>query len=74
MAEHVRSGLRTLKAEGLGSSATPVRALLLPDGPNMAAGEITDKGYLNQRLALQRRADDVTALYAVPADPRVIRP
>jgi feruloyl-CoA synthase len=74
MAEHVRSGLRALKAEGLGSSATPVRALLLPDGPNMAAGEITDKGYLNQRLALQRRADDVAALYATPADPRVIRP
>ena len=23
---------------------------------------------------LQRRADDVAALYAVPADPRVIRP
>jgi feruloyl-CoA synthase len=74
MAEHVRAGLRALKAEGLGSSATPVRALLLPDGPNMAAGEITDKGYLNQRLALQRRADDVAALYATPADPRVIRP
>ena len=74
MAEHVRDGLRALRAEGLGSSATPVRALLLPDGPSMAAGEITDKGYLNQRLALQRRADDVAALYAVPADPRVIRP
>jgi feruloyl-CoA synthase len=74
MAEHVRAGLRALKAEGLGSSATPVRALLLPDGPSMAAGEITDKGYLNQRLALQRRADDVAALYAVPADPRVLRP
>jgi feruloyl-CoA synthase len=74
MAEHVRAGLRALKAEGLGSSATPVRALLLPDGPSMAAGEITDKGYLNQRLTLQRRADDVAALYATPADGRVIRP
>jgi feruloyl-CoA synthase len=74
MAAHVQKGLRALKAEGLGSSATPVRALLLPDAPSMAAGEITDKGYLNQRLTLQRRADDVAALYASPADARVIRP
>ncbi|MGA1288801.1 MAG: feruloyl-CoA synthase [Rubrivivax sp.] len=74
MTDHVRAGLRALKAEGLGSSATPTRALLLPDGPSMAAGEITDKAYLNQRLTLQRRADDVAALYALPADPRVIRP
>jgi feruloyl-CoA synthase len=40
----------------------------------MAAGEITDKGYVNQRLTLQRRAAEVAALYASPADPRVIRP
>jgi feruloyl-CoA synthase len=39
----------------------------------MAAGEITDKGYINQRLTLQRRAADVDALYALPADPRVVR-
>jgi feruloyl-CoA synthase len=74
MTDHVRAGLHALKAEGLGSSATPTRALLLPDGPSMAAGEITDKAYLNQRLTLQRRADDVAALYALPADPCVIRP
>jgi feruloyl-CoA synthase len=51
----------------------PSVALLLPDAPNMAAGEITDKAYLNQRLTLQRRASDVEALYAAPADPRVIK-
>jgi feruloyl-CoA synthase len=39
----------------------------------MAAGEITDKGYLNQRLTLQRRVAEVQALYAMPGDPRVIR-
>ena len=74
IAEDVRLALRALKSEGGGSSQTPVRALLLPDAPSMAAGEITDKGYINQRLVLQRRAAEVEALYASPADPRVIRP
>jgi feruloyl-CoA synthase len=51
----------------------PARALLLPDAPSMAAGEITDKGYVNQRLTLQRRADEVQALHAQPAGERVIQ-
>jgi len=72
MADHVRHALRTLTAEGGGSSQAPVRALLLPDGPNAAAGEITDKGYLNQRLVLARRSADVEILYATPLDARVI--
>lgn len=74
IAEDVRQALRALRSEGGGSSQTPTRALLLPDAPSMAAGEITDKGYINQRLVLQRRAAEVEALYASPADPRVIRP
>ena len=71
--EQVLAGLRDLKAEGGGSSQVPAVALILPDAPNMAAGEITDKAYLNQRLTLQRRAADVEALYAMPADARVIK-
>jgi feruloyl-CoA synthase len=74
MAGYMQAGLRALKDEGAGSSQTPTRALLLPDGPSAAAGEITDKGYVNQRLVLTRRAAEVEALYATPADPRVIRP
>jgi feruloyl-CoA synthase len=73
IAGHVRSALRALKAEGGGSSQTPTRALLLPDGPSAAAGEITDKGYVNQRLVLSRRAADVATLYAAPLDARVIK-
>ena len=73
LAAQVRAGLRALKAEGGGSSQTPARVLLLPDAPSMAAGEITDKGYLNQRLTLQRRADDVSALYGAEPDARVVR-
>ena len=70
---HVLKGLQALRAEGGGSSQTPTRALVLADAPSMAAGEMTDKGYINQRLTLQRRAADVQALYAGPdADPRVL--
>ncbi|MDH4060346.1 MAG: feruloyl-CoA synthase [Aquincola sp.] len=71
--ERVRDALRALAAEAGGSSQAPSRALVLPDAPSMAAGEITDKGYINQRLTLQRRAAEVDALYALPPDPRVIR-
>ncbi len=72
LAAKLADGLRRLKAEGGGSSQTPARLLSLPDAPNATEGEITDKGYVNQRLVLSRRAADVQALYASPADPRVI--
>jgi feruloyl-CoA synthase len=73
LAVRIRDGLAALKAEGGGSSQTPTRALVLPDAPSMAAGEITDKGYVNQRLVLQRRAADVQALYSATPDARVIQ-
>jgi feruloyl-CoA synthase len=75
-AAKARAALKALKAEGGGSSQTPVRLLVLADTPNMAVGEITDKGYVNQRMVLTRRAADVQALYDnkphTPEDPRVI--
>ncbi|MCC2677190.1 MAG: AMP-dependent synthetase and ligase, partial [Ramlibacter sp.] len=48
------------------------RVLLLAEPPSMAAGEITDKGYINQRAVLQRRAALAARLYASPRDPEVI--
>jgi feruloyl-CoA synthase len=71
---HVRAALQALRDEGAGSSQTPGRALLMPDGPSAAAGEITGKGYVNQRLVLSRRAADVERLHAEPVDADVIRP
>ncbi len=50
------------------------RALLLADPPSLAAGEITDKGYVNQRAVLARRAHLVERLYADPPDPDLILP
>jgi feruloyl-CoA synthase len=66
------SALRTLLAEGGGSSQCPARVLWLAEAPNADAGEITDKGYVNQRAVLLRRAAEVEALYAAPPDGRVV--
>ena len=72
VAAQVLKALHEMRADG-GSSQCPTRALLLPDAPAMDAGEITDKGYVNQRAVLTRRAADVAALHSDSPDPRVIR-
>ena len=68
------SGVLAELNRGQGSSARIDRLLLLDEPPVLDAGEITDKGYVNQRVVLERRADLVAELYAVPDPPRVIRP
>jgi len=57
-----------------GSAGRIERLLLLDTPPSLDAGEITDKGYLNQRRCLECRADEVARLYADPAGPGVITP
>jgi len=47
-----------------GTSMRIARALVPAEPPSIDAGEITDKGYLNQRAILARRADRVAELYA----------
>lgn len=69
---HVASGLRELHRETPGSSAHAARALLLAEPPSIDAGEITDKGYINQRAVLVRRKACVDALYR-PDHPDAIR-
>jgi feruloyl-CoA synthase len=70
--EHTTSALRKLQAEGGGSSQLPKRVSWLTEPPNLDLGEITDKGYLNQRAVLQRRSADVASLYAAPMGAHVI--
>lgn len=72
LAAHVRRGLHALHDHAGGSSQAPTRALVLPDAPSMAAGEITDKGYINQRLTLARRAAAVQALHDEPPGAGVV--
>jgi feruloyl-CoA synthase len=70
--ERVRAGLAQLKAEGGGSSTYAACALFLPEPASLDAGEITDKGYVNQRAVLERRAEWVARLYAEPLPAAVI--
>ena len=51
---------------GAGSSARVRRAIVAAEPPSIDAGEITDKGYLNQRAVLERRVALVDRLYAEP--------
>ncbi len=57
-----------------GSADTIARVLILREPPSPEAGEITDKRSINQRLTMQRRADEVKLLYAPHPDSRVIEP
>jgi feruloyl-CoA synthase len=64
LAGRIAAALRELRAGGGGSSQVPARALLLAEPPSADAGEITDKGYINQGAVLRRRADAVRQLHA----------
>ena len=56
-------GLAGHNQENPGSSNRIARVLFLLQPPNVDAGEITDKGYISQRVVLERRADQVERLY-----------
>jgi feruloyl-CoA synthase len=59
----IAQGLAKLKAQGGGgSSGHATRALLLAEPASVDDGEITDKGYINQRAVLMRRAAAVAML------------
>ncbi len=55
-----------------GSSHRVARAIFLAEPPSIDKGEITDKGYINQRAVLKERAARVAELYAEPPGPDVI--
>ncbi len=61
---HVRRGLAALKANGSGSAGHAVAAYLMAEPASVDGGEITDKGYINQRAVIARRAKLVKALYS----------
>ena len=65
--ERLQAALAKLAAEG-GSSTHPRRLLVATEPPSIDANEITDKGYINQRAVLERRAALVAKLYAGGAE------
>jgi feruloyl-CoA synthase len=70
--EHVLAAIARWNADHPGSSQKIARVVLLPDAPSIDANEITDKGYINQRLALERRKADVERLFAAAPDGDVL--
>jgi feruloyl-CoA synthase len=69
---HVARALAQWNAAHPGSSERIARALLLADAPSIDGNEITDKGYINQRLALERRKAEVERAFAAQPDADVI--
>jgi feruloyl-CoA synthase len=70
--EEFRRRLMSLARQSTGSSTRICRAILMADPPSLDAGEMTDKGSINQRAVLSRRRDLVARLYADPAPADVI--
>jgi feruloyl-CoA synthase len=69
----MRAKLAAHAAAHAGSSTRVERAALLPSPPSLDAGEITDKGSINQRAVLRARAQLVAELYADDPPGHVIR-
>jgi feruloyl-CoA synthase len=68
----VEGTLDELGRGSTGSANRVARALITELPPSLEAGEITDKGSLNQRAVLKRRAELVDELYREPLSARVL--
>ena len=64
--------VRAFNGKEPGSSRRIKRFLVMTEPPSIDAGEITDKGYVNQRATLERRTDLVASLYTDPAPAGVV--
>jgi feruloyl-CoA synthase len=70
---HLAVALRRFNT-GRASSERVERLALLTEPPSVDQHEVSDKGTINQRVALGRRAADVEALYAATPGAEVIVP
>jgi feruloyl-CoA synthase len=70
----IAAGLARHNRSSPGSSTAVARALIDPEPPSPASGEVSDKGSLNQRLGLRNRGRLVEILFAEPPSPTVILP
>ncbi|UFZ01631.1 AMP-binding protein [Bradyrhizobium ontarionense] len=69
----VRRGLEAHNKECEGATSRRIgRAMLMVEPPSIDGHELTDKGYINQRAGLERRAALVARLYAAEPDSEVI--
>ncbi|WP_454621554.1 AMP-binding protein [Bradyrhizobium cenepequi] len=69
----LRRGLEAHNASVAGASSRRIsRAMLMVEPPSIDGNELTDKGYINQRAGLERRAALVERLYADEPEEDVI--
>ena len=64
--------LRRFNAGAKGGTGRIARALILDGAPDAASGELTDKGYINQALARERRPEELERLFADQPDAEVL--
>jgi len=67
----IQVGLERLNATAKGGGRV-ARALILDGAPDPASGELTDKGYINQALARDRRPGELERLFAELPDDGVM--
>jgi feruloyl-CoA synthase len=70
--EHVKLGLQDHNRHHPNPAARIARVLLQPIPPRADAGEITEKGYINQSRTQDLRKADVEKLYAAVPGPDII--
>ena len=70
--EEFRKRLSALARQSTGGSTRVCRLALMEEPPSLDAGEATDKGSINQRAVLGRRAALVDELYATPISDGII--
>jgi feruloyl-CoA synthase len=70
--DEFRRRLNALARQSTGGSTRICRLMLMAEPPSLDAGEATDKGSINQRAVLTRRAALVDELYAAPLSTNVI--
>jgi feruloyl-CoA synthase len=70
--DEFKKRLNTLARQSTGGSTRVCRMILMAEPPSLDAGEATDKGSINQRAVLTRRAALVEQLYAKAPSPGVI--
>ena len=71
-ATNSRTRLDALARQSTGGSTRICRMMLMAEPPSLDAGEATDKGSINQRAVLTRRAALVEELYAGKPSANVI--
>lgn len=72
LTEILKAKLADFNATAGGSSRRVGKFVIMTEPPSIDAGEITDKGYVNQRATLERRDDLVKAIYAGDAAAGVV--